>query len=128
MAKAVSPVRSPGCSAAGGGAGGGGVEGDVVVVGGGVCSSCLPTANTAVQEGLAGAEDRAFIYPVLLARPDDVFSLLLLLSFAIYTVSPISKMNWAVFCRSSLHPYSFVCSAASVVGQVVLLRLSWSSP
>ena len=48
----------------------------------------------------------------------------LLLSFAIYTVSPISKVNWAVFCRSSLHPYSFVCNAVSV-GQVVLLRLSW---
>ena len=32
----------------------------------------------------------------------------LLLSFAIYTVSPVSKVNRAVFCSSSLHPYRFV--------------------
>ena len=48
--------------------------------------------------------------------------ILILLSFAVYTVSPASTVNWAVFSRSSLHPCSFVCSAVSV-GQVVLLRL-----
>ena len=36
------------------------------------------------------------------------------LSFGVYTVSSVSRVNRAVFCRSSLHPYRFVCSAVSV--------------